>query len=246
MITRALHQPIASRLHDDKVSIVYGARQVGKTTLVDEILKNRDDVFRMNGDAPDVRTILEEVTPVRWRQLIGSARILFIDEAQRIDDIGTFGWTAIEAADKAFRKKELTRELDELKRQRVTADTWQSPEKKLTNDIYRWPEVYVHSKLMIIDDTFITSGSANINTRSMEVDSELNILHTNHHIATKARRDLWRMHTNGLGVQDEPKKAFDAWGDIIKKNSELEVQGKAPIAPLRGFMRMSDSLTNKD
>lgn len=33
-----------------------------------------------------------------------------------------------------------------------------------------WQEVYIHAKLMIIDDTFMTAGSANINTRSMQVD----------------------------------------------------------------------------
>ncbi|WP_199226057.1 phospholipase D-like domain-containing protein, partial [Chromobacterium sp. Panama] len=42
---------------------------------------------------------------------------------------------------------------------------------------YDWPFVYIHSKLMIINDVFMTQGSANINTRSMRVDSELNICH---------------------------------------------------------------------
>jgi phosphatidylserine/phosphatidylglycerophosphate/cardiolipin synthase-like enzyme len=41
----------------------------------------------------------------------------------------------------------------------------------------RWQEVYIHAKLMMIDDTFMTAGSANINTRSMQSDSELNIAH---------------------------------------------------------------------
>ncbi|MBX9432544.1 phosphatidylserine/phosphatidylglycerophosphate/cardiolipin synthase family protein, partial [Ralstonia pseudosolanacearum] len=40
-----------------------------------------------------------------------------------------------------------------------------------------WDYVYVHAKLMIVDDVFMTLGSANINTRSMQVDSELNICH---------------------------------------------------------------------
>ena len=34
-----------------------------------------------------------------------------------------------------------------------------------------WIPVYIHSKLMIVDDVFMTLGSANINTRSMEGDT---------------------------------------------------------------------------
>ena len=40
-----------------------------------------------------------------------------------------------------------------------------------------WQEVYIHAKLMLIDDTFMTLGSANINTLSMQTDSEMNIAH---------------------------------------------------------------------
>ena len=36
-------------------------------------------------------------------------------------------------------------------------------------------EIYIHSKLMIIDDVFLTVGSANLNQRSMASDSEINI-----------------------------------------------------------------------
>lgn len=143
-------------------------------------------------------------------------------------------------------KPKLEARLAELKRQREVADTWQAPEEKVKGDIYRWPETYVHSKLMIIDDTFITTGSANINTRSMQVDSELNIIHSNHMIAIKARQDLWGMHTKGMGVQDNPPDAFRAWGDIITENKELEFQGQSPSAALRGFLRMSPSTSDKD
>jgi hypothetical protein len=80
----------------------------------------------------------------------------------------------------------------------------------------------------------------------MTVDTELNILHSNHMIATKARKDLWALHTNGRGAQDESYLAFDAWGKIMEENKGLEEKGDSPTAPLRGFMRMNPSQTDND
>ncbi|MCW1248163.1 phospholipase, partial [Pseudomonas sp. SAICEU22] len=54
-----------------------------------------------------------------------------------------------------------------------------------------WMPVYIHSKLMIINDVFTTHGSANINTRSMQVDSELNIAHEWMSVTQALRRRLW-------------------------------------------------------
>jgi phosphatidylserine/phosphatidylglycerophosphate/cardiolipin synthase-like enzyme len=58
-----------------------------------------------------------------------------------------------------------------------------------------WVETYIHAKLMIIDDTFMTLGSANINTRSMETDSEMNIIHDRPEVSKPARQKLWDLHT---------------------------------------------------
>lgn len=70
--------------------------------------------------------------------------------------------------------------------------------------------VYIHSKLMIVDDVFTTHGSANLNTRSMMVDSELNICHEHPAFSRPLRQRLWGMHTNRMGAQDEPELAFKA------------------------------------
>ncbi|MDU8616886.1 phospholipase D-like domain-containing protein, partial [Pseudomonas syringae pv. actinidiae] len=74
-----------------------------------------------------------------------------------------------------------------------------------------WMPVYIHSKLMIVDDVYTTHGSANINTRSMMVDSELNICHEHPEFSQPLRRRLWDLHTKGQGVQDDPEEAFMAW-----------------------------------
>jgi len=46
-----------------------------------------------------------------------------------------------------------------------------------------------------IDDTFMTLGSANLNTRSMASDSELNILHDHPEVLRPASESLWDLHT---------------------------------------------------
>ncbi len=98
-----------------------------------------------------------------------------------------------------------------------------------------WMPVYIHSKLMIVNDVFTTHGSANINTRSMQVDSELNIAHEWVSVTRALRRRLWGLHTNGMGAQDDPAVAFDMWQDIIDKNNKNQKSKKVPHAPLVEF-----------
>ena len=111
-----------------------------------------------------------------------------------------------------------------------------------------WMPVYVHSKVMIIDDVFLTHGSANINTRSMEVDSELNISHEHMGVTQPLRRQLWNIHTKGInnGASDAPDIAFKAWDYIIKQNASNQLNGIAPVASLVGFSRSSTKQSRMD
>lgn len=110
-----------------------------------------------------------------------------------------------------------------------------------------WMPVYVHSKVMIIDDVFLTHGSANINTRSMEVDSELNICHEHTAVTQPLRQRLWNIHTKGMGVHDDPREAFLAWSDIIGKNRDRrDSKTQVPIASLVGFYRDSTKRSRLD
>ena len=65
-----------------------GARQVGKTSLLHKLFDDKKDVLWLNGDEPDVQTILENVTSAMWRSIIGQHTTLIIDEAQYIENIG--------------------------------------------------------------------------------------------------------------------------------------------------------------
>ena len=111
-----------------------------------------------------------------------------------------------------------------------------------------WMPVYIHSKLMIVNDVFTTHGSANINTRSMQVDSELNIAHEWVSVTRALRRRLWNLHTNGMGAQDDPEEAFKAWEEIINKNKDLQADKKAgvPHAPLVEFYYGEKTLKDLD
>ncbi|MFC0694224.1 phospholipase D-like domain-containing protein, partial [Paraburkholderia humisilvae] len=105
-----------------------------------------------------------------------------------------------------------------------------------------------HTKLMIVDDVFMTLGSANINLRSMAVDSELNICHENMAVTQPLRRRLWELHTKGFNeaVSDVPAKAFDAWSNLIAKNAKYQEKGLSPIASLIGFSYTSAKRSTDD
>ncbi|GHV73405.1 ATPase [Spirochaetia bacterium] len=88
MITRSIEQAITEKTGRGKAIIIMGARQVGKTTLLERLFKKRDDTFWLNGDDLDVRTLFETISSTRLKQIFGTKRLVVIDEAQRIGDIG--------------------------------------------------------------------------------------------------------------------------------------------------------------
>ena len=90
-VKRYLKEPIESRLGGDKnkIVILYGARQTGKTTLATQILNaSGKRVIAVNADQQKYVDILSSKDARKLKGLIGNNEILFIDEAQRIPDIG--------------------------------------------------------------------------------------------------------------------------------------------------------------
>ncbi len=87
MIVRKLSELIQAKLNKQKAIILYGPRQVGKTTLVNELLKDKD-VLWLNGDDADTRVMFQETSISRLQNIIGQKKIVVIDEAQRIENIG--------------------------------------------------------------------------------------------------------------------------------------------------------------
>lgn len=65
-----------------------GPRQVGKTTLLQSIFKKQQGILWLNGDESDIQNLFSNITSTRLKAVIGNNKIVIIDEAQRIRDIG--------------------------------------------------------------------------------------------------------------------------------------------------------------
>ena len=118
-----------------------------------------------------------------------------------------------------------------------------------------WQEVYVHSKVTIMDDTFTIISSANLNTRSMEKDTELGIILQTGEVARDLRKRLWSLHTkknaaanpDGMHDYNVAENVFKEWGLLIKANREAKVSGNVkPLYPLRQFFRPNPTVSRKD
>ena len=88
MIKRTLEAVINPLLGSRKAIIIMGARQVGKSTLLTQILSDNNDVMWLNGDDTDVQALFSQMTSTRLRAILASTRILVVDEAQRIPNVG--------------------------------------------------------------------------------------------------------------------------------------------------------------
>ena len=88
IINRIMQPRIESGFFKGKIIIIYGARQVGKTTLVKEICKKYPDSSYFSCDEPDVREALTDKTSTEIKAFFGGKKLLVLDEAQRVRNIG--------------------------------------------------------------------------------------------------------------------------------------------------------------
>lgn len=89
MIRRQLQTVIENKLFKGKAIILIGARQVGKSTLLTQITKERKEaVLTLNCDEPEVKEMMSNINTPELKMLIGNNKILLIDEAQRVPEIG--------------------------------------------------------------------------------------------------------------------------------------------------------------
>lgn len=87
MIQRTVLPDMQRRLFKGKAILLFGPRQCGKSTLIAELIKDTDYLY-LNGDDGDVTDILTNTSATKLRAQIGKHKIVFIDEAQRIPNIG--------------------------------------------------------------------------------------------------------------------------------------------------------------
>ncbi len=88
-IQRKLQETVTKRLFRRKAIIILGARQVGKSTLMSHVSETLEGpILDLNCDDPDVRNMLTDINSVNLRLLVGRNKIIAIDEAQRVGNIG--------------------------------------------------------------------------------------------------------------------------------------------------------------
>ena len=90
MIPRIIQQEIEKNLFKNKVLLLIGARKIGKTTLLKQVLQNcTEKSLWLNADESDIKRKLENATTsTQLLQLFGNAKLIVIDEAQQVEDIG--------------------------------------------------------------------------------------------------------------------------------------------------------------
>ncbi|QGZ43185.1 phospholipase [Pseudoduganella flava] len=100
----------------------------------------------------------------------------------------------------------------------------------------QWPllpeeyeEIYIHAKVAIVDDVAFTIGSANLNLRSMAIDSELNLLSNAQDVAFAVRGELFNQcsTTTGPAQYGDMKKTLEAWAQQMSRNFESRSMGAA-------------------
>jgi predicted AAA+ superfamily ATPase len=88
MYPRILENQIVPHIGSGKALIIYGPRQVGKTTLARKLAEAQGEYLYLNCDEPDVRAALTERNSSQLKGIIGHHQFVVIDEAQRVPDIG--------------------------------------------------------------------------------------------------------------------------------------------------------------
>lgn len=119
---------------------------------------------------------------------------------------------------------DIAKELDSLGIKTLVASLW-TYDHAGDSKGEKYREIYIHSKLMIIDDAFFTLGSANMNLRSMAVDAEINIGCDDPLLSEKLRREVFSLHSGnseqcdgGDGSSTSIANTFILWKRLLTNN----------------------------
>ncbi|SER15900.1 PLD-like domain-containing protein [Amphritea atlantica] len=98
--------------------------------------------------------------------------------------------------------------------------------KKLPEGKCKYKDIYIHSKLQVVDDHYFLLSSANINKRSLETDSELGVHAPRPDIAKQFTDHLWNLHAGRR--EGTSKDDFSHWEETATKNWKRRMQ-KEPL-----------------
>ncbi|HBF89274.1 MAG TPA: ATPase [Bacteroidales bacterium] len=89
-IKRAIREKFLSKMLPNKVMVLLGARRVGKTSFLENFIKDNisEPVLELNGEDISTSEVLSQRSVENYKRLLGKKNILIIDEAQKIPNIG--------------------------------------------------------------------------------------------------------------------------------------------------------------
>ncbi|MFA6917861.1 MAG: ATP-binding protein [Candidatus Gracilibacteria bacterium] len=85
---RTIFDQLYENIGKKPILVLYGARQVGKTTLIKSILAKFSNTLYLQGDDPKDAMLLEHRSAKELSELVSGYELVVIDEAQRVKDIG--------------------------------------------------------------------------------------------------------------------------------------------------------------
>jgi predicted AAA+ superfamily ATPase len=88
MIPRSIEDELRTKLGSSKAIVILGARQIGKTTVVEELLSGNSAVLWLNADLEKNRQLFEMDNLDNFGKLLDGYHFMFVDEAQRIENVG--------------------------------------------------------------------------------------------------------------------------------------------------------------
>jgi len=103
----------------------------------------------------------------------------------------------------------------------------------------RYDEVYVHAKIMLVDDAWATIGSTNVAERSFRRDTELNASFWHARTVHALRVELLREHLSQDTAELDAREALRLYADIARANGERRAAGQ----PLEGLAYALDPKT---
>ena len=89
LIKRSIEKRVRESLFKGRAVIIYGPRRSGKTTLIKEVQKTYPESHYYNCEEPDINMALTDKTSTELKSYFGKSNLIFLDEAQKIRNIGT-------------------------------------------------------------------------------------------------------------------------------------------------------------
>jgi len=87
-IPRIIESQIQKQIGKQKVILLYGTRRTGKSTIIENIAAKEENTLLLQGEDMDVSRLLQNRTVANYKRLTKGKKLIIIDEAQSIPEIG--------------------------------------------------------------------------------------------------------------------------------------------------------------